>query len=230
MTFEQISALLATKFPGVRKDGLAHIARAIALQVTTDEEAHALVDKLEVDKVTEAVKDYRKNVDKEVSEATKTHETNLKKKFNFSEKTTEPEPTTPGPTDPTDVASIIKAAVAEAVKPLQDKLSSFEGERTTGSRLSTLEGKIQNMPETFKAKVLKDFKRMTFQDDAAFTEYLTETETDISAFNQELADSGLGQQGKPMFGKNTEVGEVAAAKIAENRNSGASTGVTGKKI
>lgn len=231
MTIEQIAALLVAKFPGVRKDGLAQIARVIPFQVTTDDEIQALIDKLEVDKVTEAVKEFRKNVDKEVSDATKTHETNLKKKFDFKEKKVEPgEPTPPGPADPSDVASIIKAAVAEAVKPLQDRLTSFEGERTTGSRLQTLEGKIKDMPETFKAKVLKDFKRMNFQDDTAFNEYLTETETDIAAFNQELADSGLGQQGKPLAGKDKEGGEVAAAAIAETRNSGASAGVTGKKI
>ena len=35
----KILALLETKFQGERKDGLNHLAGAISLQVTTDEEA-----------------------------------------------------------------------------------------------------------------------------------------------------------------------------------------------
>ena len=54
--------------------------------------------------------------------------------------------------------------------------------------------------------VIKDFKRMSFDDDTAFNEYLTETESDIAAFNQELADKGLSQQSKPLFGKQTQEG------------------------
>ena len=85
MNYQQILALLQAKFAGVRKDGLAQLARMIALQVTSQEEAQALIDKLDVEKVTETVKDYRKDVDKEVSEANKTYEGNLKKKFKFVE-------------------------------------------------------------------------------------------------------------------------------------------------
>lgn len=196
MTIEQILALLTAKFSGVRKDGLAQIARNLSMLATTEEEVQALIDKMDVEKVTDAIKDYRSNVDKEVSDATKKHETNLKKKFDFKEKQTEP-----GNPDPSDVASIVKAAVADAVKPFQEKLSGFEGQQITSTRLQTLEGKLENLPENYKAKVLKDFKRMSFENNESFEEYLTETEADITAFNQEMADKGLGQQSGPLFGK-----------------------------
>lgn len=199
MTIEQILALLTAKFSGVRKDGLAQIARNLSMLATTEEEVQALIDKMDVEKVTEAIKDYRSNVDKEVSDATKKHETNLKKKFDFKEKQTEPG--NPDPADPSDVASIVKAAVADAVKPFQEKLSGFEGQQITSTRLQTLEGKLENLPENYKAKVLKDFKRMSFESNESFEEYLTETEADITAFNQEMADKGLGQQSGPLFGK-----------------------------
>ncbi len=90
MTVDEITALLVNKFSGVRKDGLAHVARLIALQATTEEEIQALVSKMDADKVTETVREYRKNVDKEVTDATKTHEANLKKKFEFREKVNSP--------------------------------------------------------------------------------------------------------------------------------------------
>ena len=44
---------------------------------------------------------------------------------------------------------------------------------------------------------------MSFTDDNAFNEYFDETETDIAAFNQDLAEMGLGEQREPMFGQKT---------------------------
>lgn len=93
MNYQQILALLQAKFAGVRKDGLAQLARMIALQVTSQEEAQALIDKLDVEKVTETVKDYRKDVDKEVSEANKTYEGNLKRSSSLSNWTIRPRQT-----------------------------------------------------------------------------------------------------------------------------------------
>lgn len=208
MNYQQILALLQAKFAGVRKDGLAQLARMIALQVTSQEEAQALIDKLDVEKVTETVKDYRKDVDKEVSEANKTYEGNLKKKFKFVElddQTPADDPTKK--TNPDDLQAAIKAAVAEVVKPLNDEIAALRGSKISESRLQMLTGKLGSCKdETFKAKVLKDFNRMSFTDDDAFNEYLTETETDIAAFNQDLANKGLGEQGKPMFGQKNNDG------------------------
>ena len=208
MNYQQILALLQAKFAGVRKDGLAQLARMIALQVTSQEEAQALIDKLDVEKVTETVKDYRKDVDKEVSEANKTYEGNLKKKFKFVElddPTPADDPTKK--TNPDDLQAAIKAAVAEVVKPLNDEIAALRGSKISESRLQMLTEKLGSCKdETFKAKVLKDFNRMSFTDDNAFNEYLTETETDIAAFNQGLANKGLGEQGKPMFGQKNNDG------------------------
>lgn len=208
MNYQQILALLQAKFAGVRKDGLAQLARMIALQVTSQEEAQALIDKLDVEKVTETVKDYRKDVDKEVSEANKTYEGNLKKKFKFVElddPTPADDPTKK--TNPDDLQAAIKAVVAEVVKPLNDEIAALRGSKISESRLQMLTEKLGSCKdETFKAKVLKDFNRMSFTDDNAFNEYLTETETDIAAFNQDLANKGLGEQGKPMFGQKNNDG------------------------
>lgn len=208
MNYQQILALLQAKFAGVRKDGLAQLARMIALQVTSQEEAQALIDKLDVEKVTETVKDYCKDVDKEVSEANKTYEGNLKKKFKFVElddQTPADDPTKK--TNPDDLQAAIKAAVAEVVKPLNDEIAALRGSKISESRLQMLTEKLGSCKdETFKAKVLKDFNRMSFTDDNAFNEYLTETETDIAAFNQDLANKGLGEQGKPMFGQKNNDG------------------------
>ena len=71
---ERILALLVAKFQGVRKDGLQHLAAAIGLQVTTEEEANQVVDKLTADKVSAFVTEWRRTADAEISKANQTYE------------------------------------------------------------------------------------------------------------------------------------------------------------
>lgn len=209
---EKIIALLVAKFAGVRKDGLARLAGALSLNATTEEEAGALVEKLTKEQVDDYIKDYRKDVDKEVSESNQTYEGTLRKKYDFVEKK---DPKEPGkepkdPVDTKDIASIVAAELAKAVAPIQQELAAFKGKEVIKTRLQTLESKLKDVPETFKAQKLKDFGRMNFETDEAFNEYLTETEADITAFNQELANKGLAGHSKPAFGKTGNDGVSAA--------------------
>lgn len=158
--------------------------------------------------MNEFVKDYRADVDKEVSESNKTFETNLKKKFDFVEKQTEPGgKQTPKP-DPNDIAATIKAAVAEAVKPFQEKLMGYEQDNIAKSRLQSLNEKLANCKdENFKNQTLKDFARMKFDTDDDFNEYLAEKEKDIATANQNKADTDLGNSGgSPLFAQKEESG------------------------
>ena len=213
--YDKILALLTAKHAGVRKDGLAQLARLLAIQATTEDEATALIEKVTTDQVNSFVKDYRKDVDKEISSANKTFETTLKEKFDITEKKA-PEQASPAAGSPTDIAALIAAEIAKAVNPLQQKLASYETDGLKKLRLQTLEGKLVNVPETFKAQKLKDFGRMNFETEETFNEYLNEFDGDITAFNQELADRGLAGHGRPMMGgKNAEgVSSSVASFIA----------------
>lgn len=195
---EKILALLLAKFAGVRKDGLAQLAASLSLQAADESEATTLIEKITADKVNDFVKDWRKDVDKEVSTSTKTFETTLKEKYDMVEKKTDDKKVdTPAPTD---IAAIIAAEIAKAVNPLQQQLAGFRGQEITKTRLQTLESKLTDVPETFKSQKLKDFGRMNFETDEAFNEYLAEFETDVTAFNQEMADKGLAGHGRPIMG------------------------------
>lgn len=201
-----ILALLVAKFQGARKDGLNVLAGILALQASTEDEAKALVEKITDAQVNEFIKDYRKDVDKEVSESNKTFETNLRKKYDFKEKVVEPGN---NPTDkPNDIAEIVKAAVAAAVKPFEEKLSGYETKNLADSRLAKLNEKLNGCKdETFKAQTLKDFARMKFETDDEFAEYLKDKETDIKTANQNVANAALGgASGKPMFAQKNEDG------------------------
>lgn len=228
---EKILALLIAKFSGVRKDVLNHLARTFALQATNDDEAKALVDKLTDAQVNEYVKEFRADVDKEVSESNKTFEANLKKKYDFVDKGKRDEPGDPKP-NPNNLSEIVKAAVAEAVKPFQEKLSGYEADNVAKSRLQALTEKLNECKdETFKAQTLKDFARMKFDTDDEFNEYLNEKVTDIATANQNMANVALNNSGgTPLFSQKEESGvskgvaEFVASQKPENST------FTGKEI
>lgn len=221
---EIILALLTAKFAGVRKDALLMMARAFALQVSTEEEAKTLVDKVTDAQVAQFVKEVRADVDKEVSDSTKTFEANLKKKYNFVNKV-EPGNQGKDDTDPNDIASIVKAAVDAAVNPLKEQIQGYETRNLTESRLHALNEKLSGCKdENFKSQTLKDFGRMTFKDDADFNEYLTSKEADIATANQNKADDDLSHGGGNPFaskgvnedGVSNAVSEYIDSKKAEN--------------
>lgn len=201
-----ILALLVAKFQGARKDGLNVLAGILALQASTEDEAKALVEKITDAQVNDFIKDYRKDVDKEVSESNKTFETNLRKKYNFKEK--EVEPGNDPSKNPNDIAEIVKAAVAAAVKPFEEKLSGYETKNIADSRLAKLNEKLNDCKdETFKAQTLKDFARMTFANDDDFTQYLNDKTADIATANQNMANAALGgASGKPLFAQKGDDG------------------------
>ena len=201
-----ILALLVAKFQGARKDGLNVLAGILALQASTEDEAKALVEKITDAQVNEFIKDYRKDVDKEVSESNKTFETNLRKKYDFKEK--EVEPGNDPSKNPNDIAEIVKAAVAAAVKPFEEKVSGYETKNIADSRLAALNEKLNDCKdETFKAQTLKDFARMTFANDDDFTQYLNDKTADIATVNQNVANAALGgASGKPLFAQKGDDG------------------------
>ena len=225
-----ILALLVAKFQGARKDGLNVLAGILALQASTEDEAKALVEKITDAQVNEFIKDYRKDVDKEVSESNKTFETNLRKKYDFKEKETEPggDPNK----NPENLAEIVKAAVAAAVKPFEEKLSGYETKNIADSRLAKLNEKLNDCKdETFKAQTLKDFARMTFANDDDFTQYLNDNTTDIANANQNVANAALGgASGKPLFAQKGDDGiSKSVADFVASQKPEASA-FTGKEV
>ena len=225
-----ILALLVAKFQGARKDGLNVLAGILALQASTEDEAKALVEKITDAQVNEFIKDYRKDVDKEVSESNKTFETNLRKKYDFKEK--EVEPGNDPSKNPNDIAEIVKAAVAAAVKPFEEKLSGYETKNIADSRLAKLNEKLNDCKdETFKAQTLKDFARMTFANDDDFTQYLNDKTTDIATANQNVANAALGgASGKPLFAQKGDDGiSKSVADFVASQKPEASA-FTGKEV
>jgi hypothetical protein len=222
---EKILALLETKFQGKRKDGLNRLASAIALQVTTEDEANTIVGRLTAESVDSFIAEWRREADTEISKANRTYEDGLKKKYDFVEKK-QPEVTPPpvtttvavedGKIDMVALQKMFGESIEKVVKPLQETIDSLKGEKTKDARLQALNVKLTECKdENFKNMVLKSFPRMQFDTDDAFTEYLTEVETDVKTANQKAADSVLDAQGRPIVsnpsgGKDATDAEISA--------------------
>lgn len=210
---QKLLELLTAKFLGkgtTRKDVLARLASAFATQCTTEEEAKALIDKVTVEQVTDFEKEHRSEVDSEIAKATKTALENAGKgKGGEGEGSPEPKKEEGGSPDPTDIASIIAAAIEKANAPLLQEINSIKAGKTTETRLSRMEEVLKDVNSELKAKTLKDFGRMSFENDESFEEYLTETTTDIQTINQTIVNQGLaghqpGNGGGAPTGKLTE--------------------------
>jgi hypothetical protein len=136
---EKILALLTAQHPAARKDGLNHIANALAPQVNTEDEAAAIVGKLSAGQVNSIIAEWRKETDAEISKANKTHEDGLRKKYDFAEKK-QPE-TTPATThaaaeatgfDAAAIQKIVSEAVATAPTDLRGNDNRHRHQRRNG--------------------------------------------------------------------------------------------------
>ncbi|MDR1371921.1 MAG: hypothetical protein LBJ17_02170 [Dysgonamonadaceae bacterium] len=229
-------ALLEKAFPGVRKDGLNQLAGAISLQVTTEEEATTAVGKLTTDSVNSFITDWRKDADAEINKANQTREANLREKFDFVEKKPDnggnPTPPANGNLDAAAIQKLITDAVTAANTVLQTELASFKSTAVNANRRELLVKELADVPEAYKGKVLKDFDRMSFKDEDSFNAYLNETKTDVATFSQELANKGLGQQGKPIFGNPNPDGVSKGVEnyITEKAKEAKGDGLGGKEV
>ena len=73
----------------------------------------------------------------------------------------------------------------------EERFAAIEGQRTTDFRKSKLEAILKDAG-TFGKRTLKNFAKMKFESDDEFDDFMSEVEEDLKAYNQELADKGLG--------------------------------------
>lgn len=193
---QKLLELLTAKFLGkgtTRKDTLARLASAFATQCTTEEEAQALIDKVTVEQVTDFEKEHRSEVDSEIAKATKTALENASKgKSGEGDQNPEPKKEEGGSSDPTDIASIVAAAIEKANAPLLQEINSIKAGKTAETRLSQINDILKDVKdETLKNTISKNFHRMSFENDEEFAEYLTEIQTDVTTSNQTFTNQGL---------------------------------------
>lgn len=231
---EAILALLKAAFPGVREDGLKHLAAAIGLQVTTEEEAKEVVGKLTADAVSKYVQDWRSGADAEIAKANKTYEDGLKKKYDFVERQQTP-PTPPTQTPPEGLTlDAISKLIDSKLSGVQNSITALAGERTAAARRDQFIKKLTDakVDQASQAMMLRNFDRIspTLTSDDEFNAYLTEADSDIAAIVKERADRGLSGHDKPLFGAVNEKGVSSAVLDYIKERSESGTALTGKEV
>lgn len=192
MTIEQIIALLATKFPGVRKDVLTAMAGVISIQAASDEEVNEIVGKMTADKVTKFGQDFRSPIDREIQQSVQTAERNLREKYNFVEKKKDPE--SPKPVEPGALTlDNIKQIFAQQMEPLQQELAALKAGKLADARREQFAGlfKDKNIQEDMVTLLKEQFDHMTFKDDEAFNSFIASSQTTIDRLAQQQKDQQL---------------------------------------
>ncbi len=169
---EKLLALLTAKFSGVRRDGLTHLAGYLALQVATEEEAQALVDKLDQTKVTDFVKEWRSGVDTEITTASKTAEEKLKEKYDFVEKGAGGNQGKTDPPKPEDLDAKLEAYFGAKVKPIQDELDAYKAKESKATRLAQILGKAKEL-KISQERIDEGFVIADDADETAINTYLS---------------------------------------------------------
>lgn len=169
---EKLLALLTAKFSGVRRDGLTHLASSLALQVATEEEAQALVDKLDQTKVTDFVKEWRSGVDTEITTASKTAEDKLKEKFDFVEKGAGGNRSKTDPPKPDDLDAKLEAYFGAKVKPIQDELDAYKAKEAKTTRQAQILGKAKEL-KISQERIDEGFVIADDADETAINTYLS---------------------------------------------------------
>lgn len=82
---------------------------------------------------------------------------------------------------------------------MEKQIADIKGERLSDTRKNRLENLLKDTGK-FGERKLRDYKRMTFADDEAFDEFLSEVEEDLKSENQERANKGLEKLGAPATG------------------------------
>ena len=233
---QEILALLKTQFPGVREDGLKHLAASISLQVATKEEAAEIVGKITADKVQQFVKDWRSKADAEIGKANQTYENSLKEKYDFVEKgkQTQQQQQQHQTTDGNLTLDDVKNLIAESLKGVQQSITSISDEKVAETRRGLFVAALDKAKlEGSKRDLLLDnFGRMTFKDDADFESFMTSQAAHIATLAQEEANKDLQSHEKPIFGAVTKEGvsEGVAEYIKQQAEENSKPTLTGKEV
>lgn len=217
---EKLLALLKTKFPGVEDAALSRVATKKAETVTDESQLPTIVEGISFQDVLQSYGDYR------AGDATTTAVTNYEKKHNLKDGKTitkEPEPGNPPagpkPTDPTDLQAQIIAAVAAAVKPLSEEISSLKSEKKMTSDKETLISRFKGkgIDEEYYTVAMEG---RSFENDEAMEAFAASVETGWGAYSQKLANDGLARLSKPAGGSGPKDGEISSelkARIEKNQ-------------
>lgn len=164
---------LTAKFEGVNAEVLTRVADKLATKATTEEEAKALAEGVSFQDLLDRYADYR------VQQAS-----SKQPKPAPQEPKPAPAPQEPKPNnEPSDV-------LPEWAKELKAELESYKAQEANAKRLGKLKDILKELPESLRGRYERDFSRLTFKDDADFTQWVEELTPDVSSILEDYKKMG----------------------------------------
>jgi len=115
--------------------------------------------------------------------------------------------------------------LSERFEKIEGELSAIKTGKTAETRKARLEKEIKDTG-VFGQRILRNFERMSFNDEDDFEEFMTSVKDDLKAYNKERTDKGLealgvipsGGQSKEGDHKSEELDDAAIDKLVESIN------------
>jgi hypothetical protein len=200
---DKIIARFRAKYPNVNltKKRLDEISARLESKITDENEIDAKLDDLnEIITFTEIAKQDDRLVQLEA--------------LKLDKKPTDPPtpPIDPLKTTDDEIMPAWAKALVDRSTELEQQLAGFNKEKTVLNRKDQLATALKDADEIYRNKALKDFQRMNFENDEAFTEYVAEATEDLKTFTQKFSDAGLaGDRPRSAFGS-AKVGEAEVSQ------------------
>lgn len=197
--YEQILAVLKTKFQGVEDATLQRIASKKAEGVTDESKVNSIVEGISFQDVLTSYGDYR------ADGAQKTAVSNYEKKHNIKDgkPIEEPKPQAPQPTptqqpNPTEQVPAWAQSLIDSNKTLSEKLAAMDAK----TKVDIRNKQIDDVAKTFGIPEFA-YKGKTIADDADLNQYFTD-------LKQEMQNSGFQFAKSPEEGNHEHKSEVSA--------------------
>lgn len=205
-----LKTLFASKgFSQKALEGLADILVPNLTEESTTEELTAAITGLQP--MTDIM---QSEINRQVNDAKKPKPADPK-----PEPTPEPGKPAPAPEGETPEQKSLRL-ILEKLEKQDATIAAMQSEKVGNTRREQYAKALEGTSEAYKTKALKDFDRLSFKDDADFTDWLTESTEDAKVFVQEETNAGLGGE-RPAGGtggaqaQSTKVAPAVAAFIAK---------------
>ena len=206
---EKILQALKNKYAnlGFSAKAFEGMAEYLAITVTEEDQIDNATSGAEI-----VLKGFQGDADKRVNDAV----AKAKAENQKPNPTPEPNPANPKPEDPKDDTPSWAKSLIESHKALQTELTAIKAGKTTETRKSIFEKKLEKVSNPkLKATMLKDFERIPFDSDDDFQSYLTEKESDISKIIQEQSNQGLSRFGQPYKAQTDPKGQASKEEVKD---------------
>lgn len=212
--FEKYLEALKAKFPEISESYLRRIAEKKSKTITKEEDIPTSVEGVTFQNVLDSYGDSR------ATEAQQTSVANYEKKHGLKDgkpvhaggDKTEPEKEK-STKEESGKGGDEMPAWFKAYKEDNDKRwDKLNAGTVTKNRKQILEEKLKDIPEKLRAKELKNFERMQFENDEAFDAYVEETVTDYADVKTEEVQDELGKSGATIIGGTSSKG-LSKAKL-----------------